>query len=91
MTPKESQNLVKALKKEGLLDSDGMMSRDPRRSFREYAAAARAALPEVYEKGGRDGLIPDMSATVELLNVAFCMHEITDEGLEETFTLFLKS
>ena len=91
LTPKESQDLVEAFKKEALLDSDGMLSRDPRRYAREYAAAARAALPEVYEKGGRDGLIPDMSPTTELLNVAFCLHEITDEGLEETFAFFLKS
>ena len=91
LTPKESKILVEAFRRGALLDSDGLVSRDPRKYASQYATAAREALPGVYKKGGRDGLIPDLSPTMELLNMAFCVHEITTEGLDETFSLFLKT
>ena len=53
LSPKESKVLVEALKRGGLLGTDGIINRDPRRYANEYANAAREALPEVYKRRAR--------------------------------------
>ena len=89
LTPKESKDLVTALTKNGLVSANsGLLTKDPRRFSSEYAQVAKQALPEVYGDGGKDGLLPDHSPTTELLNMAYALHEITDEGLQEIFQLF---
>jgi len=69
---------VKTLRSNGYLDERGMLREDPRQS--EW----RSVLWDV-ARTRSDRLVADDSGISELMNVAWSMHEITDEYLDEAF------
>eukprot|EP00811_Abedinium_folium_P015849 NODE_247_length_3296_cov_8.165983.p1 GENE.NODE_247_length_3296_cov_8.165983~~NODE_247_length_3296_cov_8.165983.p1 ORF type:complete len:803 (-),score=129.90 NODE_247_length_3296_cov_8.165983:773-3181(-) len=78
VTPAVSTAMACALKVHGWLDDEGFLLEDPRTSggaWRECIVKHAAALG--------DTLVADASPIVEELNVAWAMHEITGEWVEE--------
>ena len=88
LSPEGAASLHGALKRAGLLDTDGFLRDDPRRSgWREALEAApglRAALPGPAPGGAPDSLVPDESAVAEALNVAWAAHEIASDPMAQT-------
>ncbi|KAL1499502.1 hypothetical protein AB1Y20_011705 [Prymnesium parvum] len=74
--------LHQALQHAQLLDDDGFLLQDPRRSHWRSAVIANRSLwrqlPGV-RPGEHDTLQPDESPVAEVLNVAWAMHEITSD------------
>ena len=72
----------------GLLDADGYLADDPRRTeWREVLRAdakLMAQLPGPSPNGLSDTLRADESAVSEALNVAWAMHEIVSDQIEAT-------
>lgn len=87
LTRAAATRLHAALEGAGLLDGDGMLKEDPRRSpWRAAIAAApglAASLPGT-APGSADSLLPDESAVSEALNVAWAMHEIVSDEMPAT-------
>ena len=77
-----------ALKKAGLLDSEGHLADDPRRTNWQEVLRAEpnlmALLPGPSASGPPDSLVADQSAVAEALNVAWAMHEIVSDQIEAT-------
>jgi zinc transporter 2 len=70
-----------ALATAGLLDEEGLLKQDPRRSdWREVLTAAGGV--------GGDSFQPDASAVAETLNVLWAVHELTRDALPETMAFF---
>jgi hypothetical protein len=89
LTPEESALLVAGLENGGYLDpKTKLLLEDPRRTADGLATIARSSVPNLVAK---DSLVPDRSGIIELLNVAYAMHEITDEKLDEVFASFRES
>lgn len=88
LTPAAADQLHGALKKAGLLDSEGHLADDPRRTnWREVLRAEpnlMALLPGPSASGPPDSLVADQSAVAEALNVAWAMHEIVSDQIEAT-------
>ena len=82
----DSTVLYNALKSAGFIDAAGLLVEDPRVS--QWRAVASKALPHIVP--AQDNLISDQSGISELLNLAYAMHEITDENLDKVFE-FMKS
>ena len=86
LSPQTAAQLHRALTP--LLDKDGYLEDDPRRS--EWRALLRATpglveeLPGPDPAGPPDSLVPDASAVAECLNVAYAMHEIASDPMDET-------
>ena len=78
---KDAQALVQGFRDANLLDSQNFLIDDPRQS--KWRGVVKRALP-----GVGDTLLADQSAISELLNVAYCKHEITAEHMEQTLTFF---
>lgn len=81
-TPSQSAAMVRALVQADLLDQDGLLRYDPRRSgwrpvLRRYAQS--------------DAMIPDASPVSEVLNVAWGEHELSRDGVAEALQFLLKS
>ena len=87
LSKQDSRQLVNALIEEGLVDANTKLLKDDPRgsSWRQIARKALPKLVPLY-----DNLIADQSGISELLNLAWAMHEITDEQLVQTFE-FMKS
>ena len=82
----DSQNFVAALSKAGYLNSDNLLLEDPRMSsWREIARQALPGIVPLY-----DSLVPDTSGISELLNLAYCMHEMSDFALDQVFDFMKK-
>jgi len=75
-----SSEIVKALNEAGILDKDGFLKEDPRRS--NWRTILRPVVPEA------DSLVADRSAVSEVLNVAWAMHEMSRDGVEDALSLF---
>jgi len=83
MSPKLSHELFAAFQRSGLLDENHMLTNDPRRS--DWRSVVRDRVPEVL---AFDSLVADQSAISEVLNVAYCVHEITAERIETILDVF---
>ena len=87
LAPGTAAALHGALKRAGLLDSDGFLQNDPRRTeWREAIGASpglRDSLPGP-SPGTTDSLRADESAVAEALNVAWAAHEIASDPMEAT-------
>lgn len=83
-----ARSLHGALQKGGLLDDQGYLSDDPRRTaWREAVSSQRgllARLPGPGAGGPPDSLVSDQSAVSEALNVAWAAHEIVSDAWEGT-------
>lgn len=85
-----SQRLRHALERASLLDGQGKLRDDPRRSDWREAVRAAPGAPTLSEQlpgvapGHADSLQPDASALSEELNVAWAMHEITADFMPQT-------
>lgn len=88
LAPAAAIQLHGALKRAGLLDADGYLADDPRRTeWREVLRAdakLMAQLPGPSPNGPSDTLRADESAVSEALNVAWAMHEIVSDQIEAT-------
>lgn len=86
-----SQRLRHALERASLLDGQGKLRDDPRRSDWREAVRGASGAPPLAEQlpgvapGQADSLQPDASALAEELNVAWAMHEITADFMPQTF------
>ena len=81
----DSALVVGALKKYNIVSPvSGLLLGDPRRST--WRDVVSTALPHVVPS--RDSLLADQSAVSELLNLAYAMHEVTDDYLKEVFAFF---
>mmetsp|Transcript_3666 Transcript_3666/g.6426 ORF Transcript_3666/g.6426 Transcript_3666/m.6426 type:complete len:366 (-) Transcript_3666:1311-2408(-) len=81
--PRLSRSIYTALKENAFIDEQGYLVSDPRRS--DWRKIVKGALEGVDHT---DTLRPDQSAISEVLNVAYCYHEITAEHMTETFEFF---
>uniref|UniRef100_A0A7S1ZEB9 Uncharacterized protein n=1 Tax=Trieres chinensis TaxID=1514140 RepID=A0A7S1ZEB9_TRICV len=72
----ESKNMAAALKEEGYLAEDETLREDPRRS--EW----RIVLKKFAERNG-DSLVADASPLAEEMNVAYSMHEMARDKVQE--------
>jgi hypothetical protein len=88
LAPATATQLHSAIKAGGLLDGDGMLLEDPRRSpwreALEKVPGLLAALPGPRAEGPPDSLRPDQSALAEVLNVAWAAHEIMSDPMAQT-------
>ena len=88
LAPAAAIQLHGALKRAGLLDADGYLADDPRRTgWREVLRAdakLMAQLPGPAPNGPSDTLRADESAVAEALNVAWAMHEIVSDQIDAT-------
>ena len=87
LAPETAHALHAALRRAGLLDADGYLANDPRRTpWRDALASAalRAALPGPAAGGAPDSLVGDQSAVAEALNVAWAAHEIASDPMATT-------
>jgi hypothetical protein len=78
----DSVKAVQALKDAGYLDEKGMLKDDPRMS--DWRTVLAKALPHIVP--AKDTLVADASPVSELLNLAWALHEITDEYIDEVRT-----
>lgn len=86
ITENISGDIQKALLKAGMLHKSTLkLNEDPRES--SWREVLQTALPQYIPQF--DSLIADRSAISELLNMAWAMHEITDEFTKEMFDFFL--
>ena len=87
LAPGTAAALHGALRRAGLLDTDGFLQNDPRRTaWREAIGASpglRDSLPGP-SPGTTDSLRADESAVAEALNVAWAAHEIASDPMEAT-------
>ena len=84
-----SQKLRRALEKASLLDGEGKLADDPRRTNWRNAVRGAAGLSDVLpgiKPGQADTLQADESAVAEVLNMAYSAHEITADYMQETFS-----
>jgi hypothetical protein len=72
----ESARMAAALRDAGLLDSEGYLREDPRRS--EWREALRRQAARI-----GDSMVPDESPIAEVLNVAYAAHELCADGFDE--------
>lgn len=72
----ESARMAAALRDAGLLDSEGYLREDPRRS--EWREALRRHAARI-----GDSMVPDESPIAEVLNVAYAAHELSADGFDE--------
>ena len=87
-----AERLHRALLDFWLLDADGFLLHDPRRSGWREAIAADAALARALPglaPGEPDTLQPDESPVAEVLNVAWAMHEIMSDHNRATLQWIL--
>lgn len=77
ISAQRSAALARALKSAGLLDASGALASDPRRS--RWRSAVRGLVPPA-----EDTLVSDASPISEELNVAYAMHEIVADQIDET-------
>jgi hypothetical protein len=68
--------MAAALRDAGLLDSEGYLREDPRRS--EWREALRRQAARI-----GDSMVPDESPIAEVLNVAYAAHELCADGFDE--------
>lgn len=80
----QSKRMVEAFQNAGLLDSDGYLVDDPRRS------PWREALNSIVDQEV-DSLVADQSPISEVLNAAYGMHEMTRDGVKEALDFCLGS
>ena len=84
-----------ALRRHGLLNADGFLAEDPRRSaWREAIRASDglgARLPGPGPNSPADTLVGDESAVSEVLNVAWAMHEIVSDEMDETLQFIARA
>jgi len=73
-----SAKMAEALCTAGLVDGDGVLLQDPRASTSTWRAALQA-----FGDASGDSLVANRSPISEVLNVAWGLHEITSEGMEE--------
>ena len=89
LTHESATALHAALKKAKLLDEEGHLAIDPRRSawrdaVRGAGGGLHEQLPGPGAGGAPDTLVSDESAVSEALNVAYAMHEIVSDQIEVT-------
>lgn len=80
----ESRAIHASLVENHFLNSENYLLEDPRTT--EWRSTVATAVPTILET--KDTLIADQSTISELLNLAWDMHEITDEYLPEVFSWF---
>ena len=94
MSASTATQLHAALRAAGLLDADGYLKSDPRGSnWRAVIAAApglAAALPG-HTPTEADNLVADESNVAEVLNVAWAMHEILSDQMEEALAFIARA
>jgi hypothetical protein len=81
-----SASVHDALQGAGLLDHESFLINDPRvhgEPWRAALAHMSRALPGL-RPGEADSFVADSSSTAELLNVAYCQHEVTAEEMPST-------
>ncbi len=87
LNKEDSTKLVRAFIDEGFVDRNTKhLKEDPRGS--DWRRVAHKTLPDLIPL--YDSMVADQSGISELLNVAWAMHEITDEQIIQTFQ-FMKS
>lgn len=89
LSAQTSQKLRRALEKASLLDGEGKLADDPRRTNWRNAVRGAAGLSDVLpgiKPGQADTLQADESAVAEVLNMAYSAHEITADYMQETFS-----
>ena len=83
---KASAAVHAALKEHSLLDEEGYLRADPR-----HSQWRRVVAPVLAREDWRDSLLADKSAMSEALNIAYGMHELTDEHAAEMLDFVLTS
>ncbi len=84
MSPETSAAVAAALSAAGLLDAQGFLKADPRRS------AWRDALAPLAPQLGADTLAADASPIAEELNVAYAKHELSADGADAMLAFFAR-
>ena len=77
----QSKDIFQTLKDHVWLDSNGFLIKDPRRYDSEWSEVLRSLIPIT-----QDTLIADQSSLSEVLNVAYSMHELSRDGVQEALT-----
>lgn len=77
----QSKDMFQSLKDHEWLDSNGYLTKDPRRYDSEWSDVLRPLIPVE-----QDTLIADQSSMSEVLNVAYSMHELSRDGVQEALT-----
>lgn len=85
ISPAGSVELVRALRSAGMLDNEGHLNSNPRRSnWRETFQEAKVDLHQ-------DSLIADQSPLSEVMNTAYGQHEMARDGVKEALEFCLGS
>ena len=85
MSPVVSEQIFDAFRTEGLITDVGYLRQDPRHSN------WRLAIDHLKDALKPDSLIADQSPIAEELNVAYALHEITADFMDETLIFFDKA